>query len=149
MEVQHDRCAGLDVGKDIIVACARIKKGRSVKRQVESFGTTTKELLRLSEWLHRYRCTHVLMEATGVYWEPAWHLLSGSFEVVIANATHVKAVPGRKTDVSDAQWLADLLAHGLVRASFVPPAPIQQLRDLIRTRKQLVHERTRERGRVF
>ncbi len=148
MEVQLERCAGLDLGKKEVVACARIQRGRKVKRHVETFGTSTSELLRLSTWLQKHRCTHVLMEATGVYWEPLWHVLEGTLEVVVANAAHVKAVPGRKSDVSDAQWLADLLAHGLLRASFVPPPAIQQLRDLTRTRKQLVGEKTRHVQRI-
>ena len=148
MQVQYERCAGLDLGKDSVVACARVQSRRKVSYLIETFGTSTRELLRLSEWLTQHRCSHVLMEATGIYWEPVWHVLTGTFEVVLANASHVKAVPGRKTDVSDAQWLADLLAHGLVRPSFVPPAPIQQLRDLTRTRKQLTRERTRHVQRI-
>lgn len=148
MEIQYARCAGLDIGKDSIVACVRLQSRRNAIRHIETFGTTTRELLRLSDWLTHHRCTHVLMEATGIYWEPTWHVLSGAFEVVLANATHVKAVPGRKTDVSDAQWLADLLAHGLVRLSFVPPTQIQQLRDLTRTRKQLGRERARHIQRI-
>jgi transposase len=148
MEVQHERCAGLDIARDSVVVCVRIQRGRKVTRFIETFGTTTRELLRLSEWLQQHRCTHLLMEATGVYWAPIWNVLEGTCELVLANAAHVKAVPGRKTDVSDAQWLADLLAHGLVRASFVPPTPIQQLRDLTRTRKQLVREKTRHVQRI-
>jgi transposase len=111
-----------------------------VEHEVETFGTTTTELLRLSEWLSERGTTHVVMEATGIYWRPVWHILEGSFELVLANAQHVKNVPGRKSDVKDSQWLADLLAHGLVRSSFVPPAPVQQMRELTRTRKQLVRE---------
>jgi transposase len=111
-----------------------------VEHEVATFGTTTSELLRLSEWLSERSTTHVVMEATGIYWRPVWHILEGSFELVLANARHVKNVPGRKSDVADAQWLADLLAHGLVRSSFVPPQPVQQMRELTRTRKQLVRE---------
>src|SRR5260370_23287989 len=110
------------------------------QQEVRSFGTTTKELQALSDWLESQGCSQVVMEATGVYWKPVWHLLEGNFELVLANAQHVKNVPGRKTDVADAMWLAELLAHGLVRGSFVPPAPIQELRDLTTTRKQLVRE---------
>jgi transposase len=111
-----------------------------VHKEVRSFGTTTKELMALSEWVESHNCTHVVMEATGVYWKPVWHVLEESFKLVLVNAQHVKNVPGRKTDVADAMWLAELLAHGLVRSSFVPPARIQELRDLTRTRKQLVRE---------
>ena len=148
MKLLHARCAGLDVHKDTIVACARIQgKGRT-QRVVESFGTTTAELLRLSEWLDSQNVTHVAMEATGVYWKPVWHVLEGDFELVLANAAHIKNVPGRKTDVNDATWIADLLAHGLIRASFVPERPIQELRGLTRTRKQLVRERARHLQRL-
>lgn len=140
MRVIHARCAGLDVGKDNVVAGVRLASGSRVKRDVQTFGTTTSQLLKLLEWLKESKCTHVVMEATGVYWKPVWHVLEGEFELVLANAAHVKNVPGRKTDVRDAEWLADLLAHGLVRSSLVPPEPIQELRDLTRTRKQLVRE---------
>jgi transposase len=139
MEVLYPRCAGLDVHKDVIVAAVRCV---SVPRhhEVRSFATTTSGLLVLSEWLASHGCTHVAMEATGIYWKPVWHVLEGEFELVLANAQHVRNVPGRKTDVADAAWIADLLAHGLIRSSFVPPAPIQELRDLTRTRKQLTRE---------
>jgi transposase len=130
----------LDVHKDVIVASARWKVGASVRHEVAQFGTTTTALMRLGDWLEAHQCTHVVMEATGVYWKPVWHVLEARCVLVLVNAAHVKAVPGRKSDVNDATWLADLLAHGLVRASFVPPAPIQALRDLTRTRKQLVRE---------
>lgn len=140
MDVLHPRCAGLDVHKGTVVACARIAQESRVERRTETFTTTTRGLLALSEWLTSHQVTHVAMEATGVYWKPVWHLLDGHFELVLANAQHIHNVPGRKTDVRDAQWIADLLAHGLIPASFVPPEPIQDLRDLTRTRKQLVHE---------
>jgi transposase len=140
MEVLYAKCAGLDVHKEVIVACARIGKSHRVQRWVESFATTTQGILALGEWLRDHGCTHVGMEATGVYWKPVWHLLEGQFALTLANAAAVRNVPGRKSDVNDATWLADLLAHGLIRGSFVPPAPIQQLRDLTRTRKQLVRE---------
>jgi transposase len=139
MEVLYPRCAGLDVHKDTVVACVRCVTAPKV-HEVRTFGTTTRELLALSDWLDSSGCTHVAMEATGVYWKPVWHLLEGHFELVLANAQHVRNVPGRKTDVNDAMWIADLLAHGLIRSSFVPPVRIQQLRDLTRTRKQLVRE---------
>ena len=141
MEVLYPRCAGLDVHKDTVVASARLAAGREVVVEVRSFATTTAGPLALSAWLAERGCTHVAMEATGVYWRPVWHVLAdGDFTLVLANAAHVKNVPGRKTDVADATWLADLLAHGLVRASFVPDAPTQAMRALLRTRKQLVRE---------
>jgi transposase len=144
MEVLHPHCAGLDVHKDSVVACVRHIVDGAVKREVRSFQTTTKGLMALSEWLSAEGCTHVVMEATGVYWKPVWHILSdGEFELVLANAAHVKNVPGRKTDVNDATWLAELLAHGLVRGSFVPDEQTQEMRNLLRTRKQLVRERSR------
>jgi transposase len=139
MEVLYPRCAGLDVHKDTVVACVRCVSV-PMAHEVRTFGTTTSELLALSDWLDSHECTHVAMEATGVYWKPVWHLLEGRFELVLANAQHIRNVPGRKTDVNDAMWIADLLAHGLIRSSFVPPTPIQELRDLTRTRKQLVRE---------
>lgn len=140
MEVLHPRCAGLDVHKDTVVACARIASAPGVHQEVRTFPTHTKGLLELSDWLGEHEITHVAMEATGVYWKPVWHILEGTFELVLANAAHIRNVPGRKTDVNDATWIADLLAHGLIRGSFVPPTPIQDLRDLTRTRKQFVRE---------
>lgn len=148
MELLHPRCAGLDVHKDVVVACLRIQEGPTGRTVVESFGTTTKALLALNDWLAEHGVTHVAMEATGVYWKPVWHVLEGSFELVLANAMHVKNVPGRKTDVNDATWIAELLAHGLVRASFVPPTEIQDVRTLMRTRKQLVRERAQHVQRI-
>lgn len=148
MELLHPRCAGLDVHKDNVVACARIQDGPTPQQRVKTFGTTTTDLLALSDWLGDQEVTHVAMEATGVYWRPIWHVLEGSFELVLANAMHVKNVPGRKTDVNDATWIADLLAHGLIRASFVPPTPIQDMRTLMRTRKQLVRERAQHVQRI-
>jgi transposase len=140
MEVLYPRCAGLDVHKETVVACARVVRGGAVEAPVRTFPTTTAGLLALADWLSGQGCTHVVLESTGVYWKPVWHLLAGEFELVLANAAHVRHVPGRKSDVSDARWLADLLAHGLVRGSFVPPPAGQELRDLTRTRKQLVRE---------
>ncbi len=141
MDVLHPRCAGLDVHKDTVVACARIATDSGVEQDIATFGTTTSALLALSDWLQQHEVTHVAMEATGTYWKPVWHVLEPSFELVLANAMHVRNVPGRKTDVNDATWIADLLAHGLIRGSFVPPTPVQQLRALTRTRKQLVREK--------
>src|SRR5581483_6167621 len=141
MEVLYPRCAGLDVHKESVVACTRIASGDEVVTEVQTFNTTTASLVSLAEWLASNGCTHVAMEATGVCWKPVWHILSDSeFTLVLANA-HVKNVPGRKTDVYDATWLADLLAHGLIRASFVPQSETQDLRALLRTRKQLVREK--------
>src|SRR2546426_6102083 len=140
MEVIHERCAGLDVHKETVVGCARVVERGKVQQEVKTFVTTTRGLLELSDWLAKGGCTHVAMESTGVYWKPVWHMLEGSFELVLANATHIRNVPGRKSDVNDAVWIADLLAHGLIRGSFVPPEPIQELRDLTRTRRQLVRE---------
>jgi len=140
VEVLYARCAGLDVHKDQVTACRRSVDDGKVTQEVQVFSTMTSGLLALAEWLIEAQCTHIVMEATGVYWKPVWHVLEESFELVLANAQHVRNVPGRKSDVSDAMWLADLLAHGLVRGSFVPPTPIQEMRDLTRTRKQFVRE---------
>ena len=141
MDVLHPRCAGLDVHKDTVVAGVRWAADGPARTEVRRFDTTTPGLLALSAWLAESGCTHVAMEATGVYWKPVWHILAdGDFTLILANAAHVRNVPGRKTDVADALWLAGLLAHGLVRASFVPEAPTQEMRALLRTRKQLVRE---------
>jgi transposase len=143
MEVLYQRCCGLDVHKETVVACLRVVSGGEVVSEVRTFETTTASLIALSEWLAENGCTHVAMEATGVYWKPVWHILDdGDFQLILANAAHVKNVPGRKTDVNDATWLADLLAHGLIRTSFVPDTETQELRTLLRTRKQLVREKS-------
>jgi transposase len=143
MEVVYPRCAGLDVHKEVVVACVRRMQSAKIDREVRSFATTTSGLRALLAWLRDSGCTHVAMEATGVYWKPVWNILSdGDCELILANAAHIKNVPGRKTDVNDATWIADLLAHGLIRASFVPEQDIQDLRALLRTRKQLVREQT-------
>jgi transposase len=149
MEVIHKRVAGLDVHKATVVACVRLMSNRKVSRDCRTFATTTEGLLALLAWLTECRCTHVAMEATGVYWTPVWKILSeGGFELIVANAAHIKQVPGRKTDMNDAMWIADLLACGLIRASFVPDEEIQELRSLMRTRKQLVREQTRHIQRI-
>jgi len=148
MELLHPKCAGLDVHQHTVVACARTAAGASVTHDVQTFRTTTEGLLTLSDWLTTHGCTHVAMESTGVYWKPVWHVLDGTFDLVLANAMHVRNVPGRKSDVNDATWIADLLAHGLIRGNFVPPAPIQELRELTRTRKQLVREITQHTLRI-
>jgi transposase len=140
MEVLYPRCAGLDVHKETVVACVRVAAGGAGPAPVRTFPTTTAGLLELADWLSAYGCSHVAMESTGVYWKPVWHMLAGDFELVLANASHVRDVPGRKSDVNDAMWIADLLAHGLLRGSFVPPPAVQELRDLTRTRKQLVRD---------
>lgn len=144
MEVLYPRCAGLDVHNDTAgVTCVRLVAGAEVRREVRTFATITPGLPELSAWLSEHGCTHVAMEATGVYWKPVWHVLSdGEFTLILADAAHVKNVQGRKTDVNDAEWLAELLAHGLIRSSFVAPGPIQDLRALLRTRKQLVREQS-------
>jgi len=144
MEVINSRCGGLDVHKETVVGCVRLALDGKVTREVRTFETTTSGLLLLLAWLTEMGCTHVAMEATGVYWKPVWNILSdGDFELVLANATHIKNVPGRKTDVSDAAWIADLLAHGLIRSSFIPDQEIQELRELLRTRKQLGRQQAR------
>ena len=132
MERLIERCCGLDVHKATVSACVRVtqRPGGEVKREVRTFATTTPELLALREWLSEQRVTHVAMEATGVYWKPIYYMLENDFELLLVNPAHFKQVPGRKTDVADCAWLAQLLEHGLLRSSFVPPAPIRELRDL-------------------
>jgi transposase len=150
MEVIYPRCGALDVHKKTVVAGVRLAEENRVTTDVKTFATTTKGLLELCEWLSGYGVTHVVMEATGVYWKPVWQVLSAreEFDLTLANAAHVKNVPGRKSDVSDTDWLVDLHAHGLVRASFVPDAATQELRTLMRSRKQMVRERTRHVQRI-
>ena len=148
MEVLHARCAGLDVHRDTVVVCARLVTADGTAHEVATFGTMTTELERLATWLAARGVTHAVIEATGVYWKPIWAVLALQVELVLANAAHVKNVPGRKTDVNDATWLADLLAHGLIRASFVPGQPVQALRDLTRTRKQLTREKAAHAQRI-
>jgi len=150
MQTLVERGCGLDVHQATVVACLLIVlKNGQVQKQVRTFGTTTRELMGLREWLLSGGCTHVAMESTGVYWKPIYAILEGAFEIVVANAQHVKKVPGRKTDVKDAEWIADLLCHGLLRPSFVPPSPIRELRDLTRYRRKLVESRTAERNRLL
>jgi transposase len=149
MEVLYQVCCGLDVHKRTVAACLR-RSGPQATRteEIRTFGTTTRELLRLADWLATAGCTHVAMESTGIYWRPVYQILEGLFELLLVNAQHIKAVPGRKTDVKDCQWIARLLEHGLLRAGFVPPAPVRELRELTRYRRQLVQERAREANRV-
>ena len=146
MEVVHEVCCGLDVHKKSVTACVLWASGR--RRQPRAFGTFTRELLELGDWLRACGVTHVAMESTGVYWKPVWNLLEGQFEVLLVNAQHIKAVPGRKTDQKDSEWIADLLQHGLLRASFVPPTPIRELRDLTRYRASLAQEINRIANRI-
>jgi len=140
MELTYARCAGLDVHKDTVVACVRTAAGTRFRCETRTFGTKTIDLLALQQWLVDEEVTHVAMEATGVYWKPVWHVLEPVCTLILANPAHIKNVPGRKTDVKDAEWIAQLLAHGLVGASFVPPTPIQDLRALTRDRRQFHRE---------
>ena len=141
---------GLDVHQATVVACLlMVRKDGRVQKQIRTFGTITQELVCLREWLLSEGCTHLAMESTGVYWKPVYAILEGALEIVVANAQHVKKVPGRKTDVKDAEWLADLLCHGLLRPSFVPPKPIRELRDLTRYRRKLVESQAAERNRLL
>ena len=150
MQTLVERGCGLDVHQATVVACLLIVVNNGkVKKQVRTFGTTTRELLSLREWLLGEGCTHVAMESTGVYWKPVYAILEGALEIVVANAQHIKKVPGRKTDVKDAEWIADLLCHGVLRSSFVPPPPIRELRDLSRYRRKLVESRSAERNRLL
>jgi len=139
MDTVYRRCAGLDVHKETVWACACVE-GRE---QIERFGTSSRELLRLGDWLVEQGVRIAAMESTGVYWKPVWNLLEGRVELMLVNAQHIKQVPGRKTDVKDCQWIGQLLEHGLLRASFVPPRPQRELRDLTRQRTQLMGDRTR------
>jgi transposase len=150
MEVVHERCCGLDVHKKTVVACVLVTQpGGAVQRRVRTFGTMTADLLALSDWLAELGVTQIAMESAGVYWHPVFNLLEDEARTVtLVNPQHMKAVPGRKTDVKDAEWLADLLRHGLLKASFIPPAPIRELRELTRYRKSLVQQRTQEANRL-
>jgi transposase len=151
MQTLVEHGCGLDVHQATVVACLlRIRNDGRVQKQVRTFGATTRELMQLRAWLLAEGCTHVAMESTGVYWKPVYAVLEGGeLQIIVANAQQVKKVPGRKTDVKDAEWIADLLCHGLLRASFVPPLPIRELRDLTRYRRQLVESRSAERNRLL
>jgi len=149
MERVLERCCGLDVHKETVTACLVVPGAKGERTEtIRTFGTMTAELLELRDWLAEHRCTHVAMESTGVFWKPVYYLLEDDFTVLLVNAAHIKNVPGRKTDVSDCAWIAQLLEHGLLRASFVPPPEIRELRDLTRYRKSLIQDRTREVNRV-
>lgn len=142
MDTIHASCAGLDVHQASIAACRRrLLAGGKYEREVRTFGTMTPDLLDLADWLAEWGVSHVAMESTGVYWKPVFNILESQFEIILANAVHIKQVPGRKTDVKDCEWIAQLLQHGLIMASFIPPLPIRELRDLVRHRCKLVHER--------
>jgi transposase len=149
MDVVHPRCCGLDIHKKLIVACAIApdSSGRAHK-QVRSFGTMSDDLERLSAWLAEQGVTHVAMESTGSYWKPIFNVLEDRFELLLVNAQHLKAVPGRKTDVNDAEWIADLLRHGLLKASYVPDRQQRELRELVRYRTSLIQERTAAANRL-
>jgi transposase len=150
MQTLVERGCGLDVHQATVVACLlQVMRDGRVQRQMRTFGSTTRELVSLCEWLRSEGCTHVAMESTGVYWKPVYAILEGAFEIVVANAQQVKKVPGRKTDVKDAEWIADLLCHGLLRSSFVPPKSIRELRDLTRYRRKLVESQAAERNRLL
>ena len=144
MRVVHDRCCGLDVHKKSVVACVMTPESQDTR----TFGTTTRQLLELSDWLRERRVTHVAMESTGVYWKPIVNLMEDEFSVWVVNARHIRTVPGRKTDVKDAEWIADLLRHGLLRPSFIPERPQRELRELVRYRRSLVQKRSREANRI-
>lgn len=148
MDLLYLKCGGLDVHPRSVTACARLVIEGRVTRELRTFGTSTRELEEMRDWLKTRGCTHLAMESTGIYWKPVWHVLEGHFELLLANAMHIRNIPGRKSDVKDAEWIADLLAHGLLRGSFVPPERIQELRDLTRSRKQLVREITRHTQRI-
>ena len=144
MDTLHQRCCGLDVHKKSVVACVITPQGREIR----TFRTMTGDLLALADWLEEREVTHAAMESTGVYWKPVYNILEDEFTVMVVNAAHIKTVPGRKTDVKDAEWIAELLQHGLLRASFIPDRSQRELRDLTRYRRSVVQERTREANRV-
>ncbi|MFC1961159.1 IS110 family transposase, partial [Chloroflexota bacterium] len=144
MRVVYERCAGLDVHKKTVVGCVITPDGHDLR----TFKTMSGDLLQLADWLGQHGVTHVAMESTGVYWKPVFNILEGAFEVMVVNAKHIKFVPGRKTDVKDAQWIAELLQHGLLKGSFIPESPQRDLRELVRYRTHLIQERTREVNRV-
>jgi transposase len=149
MEIVYTSCAGLDVHKATVVACVRRQVGQGkAQQQTRTFGATTGAVLELADWLAEQGVTHVAMESTGVYWKPIWNLLEGLFEMLLVNAQHIKQVPGRKTDVKDAEWIAQLLQHGLLRGSFVPQTPQRQLRELTRQRRQLIQTRASVANRI-
>ncbi len=150
MDAIIERCCGIDVGEATVTACLLTGKADEKPRKVvRTFSAVTRELLALKDWLLAEGCTHVAMESTGVYWKPVYAILEDSFDITVGNAHHIKNVPGRKTDVKDSEWIADLLRHGLIAKSFVPPEPIRKLRDLLRYRRKLVQSRTSEKNRLL
>src|SRR6266540_315179 len=143
MDVVYPCCCGIDIHKQSAVACVIVSETKGPPRkEIRTFGTMTDDLLALADWLASKAVTHVAMESTGVYWKAPFNLLEGQFDLLLANAQHIKAVPGRKTDVGDAEWIADLLRHGLLRPSFIPDRAQRALRDLTRTRTSLIDERS-------
>src|SRR5260370_8724629 len=148
MQVVYDRCCGLDIHKKLIVACVLSRTPQGVQKEIRTFSTMLSDLFRLRDWLKASDCQVVAMESTGVYWKPIWNVLEEELELLLVNAQHIKAVPGRKTDTKDAEWIADLLQHGLLRASFVPPRPQRELREVTRYRSKLVAERARLVNRI-
>jgi len=149
MEQVIERCCGLDVHKQTVVACVRVPGPDGTRvQQVRTFGTTAAELLTLRDWLEAQAVTQVAMESTGIYWKPIFYVLEEAFTCVLANAAHIAQVPGRKTDVKDCAWIAQLLEHGLIRASFIPPPPVRELRDLTRYRKAVIQDRSRAANRL-
>lgn len=149
MDVIHPRCCGIDVHKQTAVACLLCSTANGTpSKEVRTFGTMTADLLQLADWLVSAGCTHVAMESTGVYWKPIYNLLEGTLEVLVVNARHIKNVPGRKTDVRDGEWIAELLRHGLLQPSFIPDRPQRELRELTRYRTSLVRERAAEVNRL-
>jgi transposase len=150
MEAIIERCCGLDVHQATVVACLLVgTPDKKPKKTVRTFRTMTADLVALRDWLAAEGCTHVGMESTGIYWTPVYGVLEGHFELIVGNATHIKQVPGRKTDVKDSEWIADLIRHGLVRQSFVPPKPLRELRELLRYRRKLMDSQTAERNRML
>lgn len=149
MEVLHSRCCGIDIHKRSITVCVLIREaGRKEQKHLREFGTTTSAILNGADWLRSLGVTHVAMESTGVYWRPVWNLLEGQFDLLLANATHMRNVPGRKTDIKDSEWIAQLLQHGLLKPSFVPNTVLRDLRELSRDRTSLVAERSRLKNRI-
>ena len=144
VEILYPRCCGLDVHKKLVVACVLTPEGKETR----TFGTVTPELLKLKEWLLTSTISHIGMESTGVFWKPIWNLLEDKFSLILVNAHHIKKVPGRKTDIKDAEWIADVVRHGLVQGSFVPDRNQRELRELTRYRRSLIEERVREVNRI-
>lgn len=149
MEVILERCCGIDVHKKTITVCLMVgRAGEKPRKTIKTFSTMTRDLLACRDWLESEKCTHAALESTGVYWKPVFNILEGSMEVILANAREIKNVPGRKTDVKDCEWIAQLLRHGLIKGSFIPPRPIRELRDLTRYRQRLIQQRSSELNRL-